>query len=184
MDLISRKQARLSNLKFYYTGNVCKSGHIDKRYVKSTKCYQCQKDKSKVWTSKNRERSNAIKKEYKIRNRDKYLASCREYSKRKRLDPQYRLSRNISKSIWESMKGNKVKRKWESIVGYTSEQLKYHLESQFNSNMTWDNYGSYWEIDHIKPLSVCTTFEEAWLITNLQPLECSLNRSKGNRYIG
>ena len=49
--------------------------------------------------------------------------------------------------------------------------------------MTWDNYGTYWEVDHIKPLSLCDAFEEAWQLSNLQPLTCSENRSKGNKYV-
>jgi 5-methylcytosine-specific restriction endonuclease McrA len=53
--------------------------------------------------------------------------------------------------------------------------------------MTWENYGIYWHIDHIKPLSwfnLETEFKDAWALSNLQPLEATKNLSKGNRYIG
>lgn len=53
--------------------------------------------------------------------------------------------------------------------------------------MTWDNYGKYWHLDHIKPLSwfdLETEFKDAWHLSNLQPLEATENLSKNNRYIG
>ena len=67
-------------------------------------------------------------------------------------------------------------------------ELKEHLESLFDSNMSWENYGSYWEIDHIKPLSSFDItdisdedFKIAWGLANLQPLEKTLNRQKSNK---
>ena len=54
------------------------------------------------------------------------------------------------------------------MVGYTSLNLKEHLEKQFNDGMNWDNYGE-WHIDHIKPISSFTfetcddeQFKECW----------------------
>ena len=63
-----------------------------------------------------------------------------------------------------------------------------HLEGQFDQNMTWDNYGSHWHVDHIIPQSV---FEPAnvqhlkwcWSLDNLRPLEASKNVSKNNSII-
>lgn len=68
--------------------------------------------------------------------------------------------------------------------------LRHHLESQFTSDMTWDNHGTYWQIDHIIPLMYDSDNVTEEIIiqrmhyTNLQPLERKLNSSKGNRYIG
>lgn len=36
-----------------------------------------------------------------------------------------------------------------SYLSYTYEELKEHLEFQFDENMNWDNYGEYWTIDFI-----------------------------------
>ena len=43
--------------------------------------------------------------------------------------------------------------------------------------MTWDNYGSYWEIDHLKPLSKNGSFD----YTNTRPLSVTENRKKYNK---
>jgi len=53
--------------------------------------------------------------------------------------------------------------------------------------MSWDNYGSYWHIDHIRP---CASFDltdpeqqkDCFDFTNLQPLEAKENIRKGAKY--
>jgi 5-methylcytosine-specific restriction endonuclease McrA len=54
--------------------------------------------------------------------------------------------------------------------------LLSYLESQFTTDINWENYGIYWEIDHIKPLSKGGSFH----YTNTQPLTISENLSKSN----
>ena len=49
--------------------------------------------------------------------------------------------------------------------------------------MSWDNYGTYWEIDHIKELykfdlTQYTQQMEAFNFTNTQPLTITENRKK------
>lgn len=107
----------------------------------------------------------------------------REYIKMRRQIPFFKLYDSISKQICQSLHGKKNGRKWESIVGYTIDDLMVHLEKQFEDGMTWNNYGKYWHVDHCIPLSwLYNDFKKAWALTNLQPLEAKKNLSKGNRY--
>ncbi len=58
-----------------------------------------------------------------------------------------------------------------------------HLESQFREGMSWDNYGPYWEVDHIIPLAAFDLtsreqFLQATHYLNLQPLTGEENRLK------
>jgi hypothetical protein len=60
------------------------------------------------------------------------------------------------------------------------------LESKFDDKMSWDNYGSYWHIDHIIPQSKLLynsmedeNFKKCWDLQNLQPLEATANMKKG-----
>ena len=64
------------------------------------------------------------------------------------------------------------------------------MEKQFDKAMSWDNYGSYWEIDHIKPKSLFNyvypedlEFQKCWALNNFQPLEKGANRRKYNKFI-
>lgn len=71
------------------------------------------------------------------------------------------------------------------LLGCTIEELRTHLEAQFQEGMTWDNYGrDGWHIDHIKPCSSFDLLKEAeqrecFHYTNLQPLWAKDNLSKG-----
>lgn len=210
----TKKDAILIKSVSYYTGLLCKNGHLDKRYTNTGICYSCKnqnsnKDyknhtkrisdtnkksyiknkkkrllKSKKWAQENKIKSRQIKINYKKRNLSKVREEARKYQQNKRLNPLYRLNKNISKAIWVWLKGLKSFRHWEEIVKFSFEELKNSLESKFRDGMTWENYGRYWHVDHIKPLSLCYSIEEAWNISNLQPLLASENLSKGNRYIG
>ena len=82
-------------------------------------------------------------------------------------------------------------RSWLNFVDYTIEELMNHLESKFKQGMNWQNHGSVWHIDHIKPISLFKfsspedpDFKECWSLSNLQPLFKEENLSKGNRFIG
>jgi len=108
---------------------------------------------------------------------------------RRHTDPTYRLKYLIKSAIWKSLRsGNgKGRRKWESLVGFTVEELKAHLESKFELGMSWDNAGE-WHIDHIMPVSRFNfespddmDFKLCWALDNLQPMWGWENMSKGNR---
>lgn len=78
---------------------------------------------------------------------------------------------------------------YATAVGYSWSMLREHLEAQFTPEMNWDNWGSVWELDHIKPLSMFRyeslldpLFREAWQLSNLRPLLKHENAAKGSKY--
>ena len=104
-------------------------------------------------------------------------------------DLAYKLSENMSTAIYKSLKGNKNGYHWETLVGYTLEQLKEYLESLFRPGMSWENYGE-WHIDHIIPISLWKfsspedrEFKQCWALANLQPLWWEDNIRKGNKIV-
>ena len=90
-------------------------------------------------------------------------------------------------SILKKIKDNKKSNKINKILGCTVTELKEHIENQFTDEMTWENHGDYWHLDHIVP---CNAFDLSKPIEqfvcfnykNLQPLKCEDNFSKGNKY--
>jgi len=62
MIVITRKDAEKNKQKWYYSGEPCKNGHIDKRYVKSTVCYACKRNQNKKQTEENAKLSLSCKK--------------------------------------------------------------------------------------------------------------------------
>ena len=129
------------------------------------------------WREDNKEHVNKYKRDYE--------------RKRRAEDPKYRLGIRTRTSVWQLLKErniNKTNKTFE-LLGYTIEELMNHLETQFTSGMTWDNYGE-WHVDHIKPMAsfeFTSTddegFKECWSLNNLQPLWGKDNLSKGTRYL-
>lgn len=110
----------------------------------------------------------------------------RHYTKA-RLEPGHKLHGNISSSIRASLK-RKHGKSWQVLVEFSIDDLKRHLERQFRSGMSWANYGSEWEVDHIIPRSAFNfssstdaDFVACWALSNLRPLWRSENRQKSGK---
>ena len=74
------------------------------------------------------------------------------------------------------------------LLGCTIGEFKQHLEKQFKPEMTWDNHGEIWEIDHIKAcanfdLSSLEEQQKCFHYSNLQPLFKTTEIAKSFGYI-
>lgn len=171
MEIISRKEAKKLNLKYYFTGKKCKHGHISKRDMKGS-CYECklkyERDskrhlsrvdyQKKYMTSYNQKNKREVQKRYYEKNKDREL----ERSKLKRINNQSYYSskcaerraakKSATPSWFDKLKVNKV---------YDMARL----------------YG--FEVDHIVPIVsdlVCGL--HCW--ENLQLLDRGENAKKSN----
>lgn len=134
--------------------------------------YEVQKISSAIW---------------KKNNPDKVLKWWKNKDTKRRGTPIGKLNDNIRRGISLSLHGGKAGRSWESIVGYTVDDLKKHLEKQFSKGMTWNNYGE-WHVDHKNPRSIHNfkssddiDFKKCWELKNLQPLWKKDNLIKSNK---
>jgi len=184
--------------------NFCKDKSRRDGY--NAKCKSCAKNLDKVYRKNNPDKAIEWYKKHYYNNQEKLkaktvkwrknnLIKARQYSKtsynRKKDCIDFKINVSMSTGIYKSIKENKDYSHWEDLVGYTVENLMKHLESKFKPGMTWENYGSYWHIDHIKPKSWFQynsskdpAFRDCWMLENLQPLEAFLNLSKCNRFEG
>jgi len=155
----------------------------DKKYYKKNRKRISKRHKQ--YCLKNKERISANKKRYFQENKEKI------YKYRKSIeDEKYKLNHSMRTRMGHSLKnGNKNGSPWESLVGYSLEQLKRHLEKQFKPGMSWENYGrGGWHIDHKIPVSVFNInsikdddFKRCWSLDNLQPLWAIDNIKKSNK---
>jgi hypothetical protein len=112
-----------------------------------------------------------------------------QYRDRLKSDPIFKLRKNCNRSINHILKQNnssKNNNSFLSFLPYSIDELKSHLEKQFDFNMSWNNYGTYWELDHITPQSdlpyssmTDDNFKRCWNLSNLRPLTVKENRSDG-----
>ena len=177
------------------------------------------KDKKKKYVKKNNIRikkyqenyrkDNKLKikelsKNYYNKNKESLLKNMREYSKNNRYlmnklarrnyrkyknNVNYKLNRNFSCLVRQSLFRNKGGKMWQGLVGYSLIDLKKNLESNFKEGMSWSNYGE-WHIDHIIPKSkfkfkdyLDDEFKKCWSLNNLQPLWAIDNIKKGNKIL-
>ena len=138
-------------------------------------------------------------KNYYYENRDKRLVQISELQKQKREQinqwrrnrerdvPEFKLANNIRKQVCKALSRNQKSCKSFDLIGCSPLDLRQHLEQHFDSRMSWENYGSYWHVDHIRPLASFDLSDpdqqkRAFHWSNLQPLSASENRKKGAFY--
>tara|TARA_R110002020_G_scaffold184448_2_gene381433 strand:- start:527 stop:1732 length:1206 start_codon:yes stop_codon:yes gene_type:complete len=122
------------------------------------------------------------------------LAKAADRRRKQRQNPAYRLRDTVRALVYHMIALRKGQTKGGSTfkhLPYTPADLREHLEKQFDKHMSWDNYGSYWQLDHIIPCAALQydslthpNFAKCWALNNLQPLEKSKNASKGSWYEG
>lgn len=99
-------------------------------------------------------------------------------------DINFRLVKNIRSRLSHAIKRNTKSGKTLELLGCPIEDFKKYLESKFQKDMNWDNYGE-WHVDHIKALKYFNLTETEQLkiashYTNLQPLWAIDNIRKDN----
>lgn len=169
-------------------------------------CRQCCAIEDHSWILSHRDKKRKLNHDYYVNNlteqgirgKQKYrkvkmenpekLREWRARESKKNLStPKGRLNNAISCRIGKALKGVKSGRHWESLAGYTTEQLKKHLEKLFKPGMTWANHGQ-WHIDHKIPVSAHNIktaedidFKKCWALKNLQPLWAEDNQKKRDK---
>ena len=166
-------------------------------------CKQCLKQ----YYEDNKERIRERRAKYYQENREEKLEWQKQYHQENKVkanertlkryynDPVFALRVKVSLQVRKMLKSNNGSKQGENILQYlpyTIEQLKEHIEKQFEPGMTWDNHSmDGWHIDHIYPHSLLPydsmnhpNFQKAWALENLQPLWAKENITKGNNIIG
>ena len=125
---------------------------------------------------------------YQRDNLDKVLIYNKSYRKNRELhDIEYKLANILRSRLTHAVSNGQKSGSAVRDLGCSMAELKTYIESKFQPEMNWTNYGS-WHIDHIKPLSSFilsnrTELLDACHFTNLQPLWAKDNLSKGAKYV-
>lgn len=213
----------LNDRKIYYKNNENNIQKYQKKYrlenkdkIKKDKkeYYENNRDdilsEKKVYYQEHKGESEKYHKEYYKKNKEKIKNDVKIYNfrddvkKRKQKNrkikrqqnPTHKLREDISNSIRHVLKKKKGGKSILKYLPYTMEELKKHIEDQFEPWMTWDNWGRYspkthkenptWQLDHINPHSdfhyenmECDEFQECWALSNLRPLDSEKNITDG-----
>lgn len=165
-----------------------KQSHKEEIKVKSKEYYKKNKDKSKSYYEANKEKIKKRQKEFRTKNWNKIRKRERESQIKKRQNSFYKFKDSIRNRIRASIKskGHSKNSKTFELLGCNYEKFKNHIESKFESWMTWENHGKYngeinygWDIDHIIPISAAKNEADVIKLnhyTNFQPLCSYVNR--------
>jgi hypothetical protein len=144
---------------------ICGSEKDIKEFKRRKHCKKCESEKQKKYRKENLEKVRLIKKEWRIKNRDKenertirwkknnkekVKTTRNNYLKNKRkTDVLFKLTESMRRMLRRCLI-QKTDRTFK-ILGYTPTELRVKIESLFTPGMSWENYGE-WHIDHIKPM--------------------------------
>jgi hypothetical protein len=178
------RSKRLEKVKEYYLKNKESISQYNKNYYQNNKFIWSQHRQN------NLEKITEYMKDYNSKEenilRRKHLRE-KEYRSKYKKDPIFTLKLTIRNRIKQALKKGYKKSSATHLLGCSIEEYKKYLEGKFTEKMNWDNYGEYWEIDHIKPcdsfnLELIEEQEKCFNYLNTQPLPVLENRKKSNKF--
>ena len=129
----------------------------------------------------NREQKNAYQRDYYLKNKS-IIFEKEKY--RYHNDIKFRLSKIYKNRLTSYIKGENNSMKY---LKCDLVELQNFIEIQFNKDMSWENKGTVWELDHVVPISKFNLeklnhIETCFHWCNLKPLYKSDNRKKSNKF--
>jgi hypothetical protein len=182
-ERIRRQEARIAQGLSKWPPRSEKQSAYDREYMRKRRADGLVE----TWAKDNPDRHRENIRKWRANNLERAREINREMQAIRRSTPWGK----INNRIWAIMHG-RVRRnssnasKYTAALGYLWSDLRSHLEAQFTPEMTWENWGDVWQVDHIKPVSSFQytslddpLFREAWKLSNLRPLPSLENLVKG-----
>lgn len=211
MDIISREEAKRQGLKRYFTGKPCLRGHICERYIISSTCTQCQKNRGSKWREDNKEIVNRKRREAHELNPEKHREYQRKFQKKhperykiyfhkwmtSHMEEYRKRTRRYRENNVEKLK--EIHRKWArknkgKVNAYTSKRIAQRKQATMKwanmdtieqiyieSSRLTDETGCQYSVDHIIPLQG-KLVSGLHVENNLQIMLFNKNCAKGNKF--
>lgn len=143
--------------------------------------YEARKEEFRSYGRKQR-------KSYYKEHREEIIAKGVVYTaNRLKRDPAFKVMSNLRRRLNHVIRDGYKSATTVELLGCTPQELKTYLEGKFYGSITWENYGSVWHVDHVKPLALFDLLKaeeqrKACHFSNLQPLLAGENLSKGKSW--
>ena len=140
---------------------------------------------NKTYKSDNKDYISEYNKKYNVENREKIQKrQTEQHLIRRKTDPAYKMSvvlRNRFRKFYTGINSKSM----SNLVGCSYKNYLKWIEFNFTSEMSWDNHGSIWHIDHVL---LCHLFDHSnendiktcfnW--KNTRPLLAKINLARKN----
>jgi hypothetical protein len=162
-------------------------------------CRLCIKKENDKWYNETKDSRKEYYKDYRETNKKYYNDYCHNHyhtnkelyrnweRNRLKTDMSFRIKKSVMAILHYHLNKNNEYKTHHTVeyLGCTIEIYRDYLEKLFTSEMNWENYGTYWEIDHIKPIDLFELSNPEELFkcfhyTNTQPMFWKDNRIKSN----
>jgi hypothetical protein len=168
----------------------------DNKVKKQRLCRTCNAILCKEYKQKNKDKIADYNKKYKEEHKDEIIKYNHDYNilnresiqrrhttylrEKRKTDPNYKIGLTCRNRIKKLVKGQ---RNTSKLIDCSSDFLLEWLQSNFTVEMTFENHGTYWHIDHVIPCKHFDLTNEKQLKlcfhwSNLQPLKSTTNLSK------
>jgi hypothetical protein len=192
------KQCKKCNLEKSITEFCTRKGEIDGKH---RYCKSCLNQNFKTYYHTSGRKKSVYYKTYREQNKEYFNQYCynhyhtkkelyREWERnRLKTNPSFRIKKSIMALLnFHLKKNNEYKNKHTiEYLGCSIDEYRKYIELKFTPEMSWENYGDYWEIDHIKPISSFNLnnpeeLAKCFYYENTQPLYWKDNLYKSNKY--
>lgn len=149
-------------------------------------CIECEKNKMYEWRKQNPEKFKEHIQRY--RSNPEFRGKINEYRRNKYNTDIIERIRHLCRLRIRQLIKSKKDNIHYNLLGCSYTTLVKWLEFNFYDDISWDNYGTVWHIDHIRP---CSSFDltniteqyRCFNWKNLAPLYAKDNISKSNKII-
>ena len=176
----NKDQINSRKRELYKTSDKTNHKEYSKKYREDNK-EEIKESKNKYYKD-NKESISIKSKKYRSENKDKLS----KYKRDKRIsDPVFKIKENLRSRLYRAIKDDAKTGSAINDLGCSIEYFKKHIEKLFSDNMSWDNYGEVWHLDHRYPLSKIDVENREELLLainykNIQPMDSLKNLSKGD----
>lgn len=188
--------------------------HIGGRDGLDSRCKTCVKNEASQFYKENREKGRLRQKKWRLENSEKASQADKNWRlenplKKKRAlaewgrknrakinryrrhryhdDPVFKITHTLRAACQRIFCGATKPARTLKLLGMELKEFRIYIQGQFCPGMTWENQGSVWHLDHVRPLASFDLLDSeqqklACHWENFQPLFAEENLKKGAKY--